>query len=134
MSAGLQLAGLRKDGTTFPVQVSLAPVTTAAGQFTLAVIRDAAEARQAEDLAALARDAATAQQEHLRLLDAVITGLFHAGLTLQASLELPADAVRARTEAALDVLDDIIRQVRGTAFAVASGQPAPPPAPSRDDR
>jgi anti-anti-sigma factor len=133
MAAGLRLAGLRKDGTTFPVQVSLAPVTTAAGQFTFAVIRDAAEARQAEDLAVLARDAATERQEHLRLLDAVITGLFHAGLTLQASLELPADAARARAEAVLDVLDDIIRQVRGTAFAVASGQP-PPPAPSRDDR
>jgi anti-anti-sigma factor len=132
MAAGLRLAGLRKDGTTFPVQVSLAPVTTTAGQFTLAVIRDAAEARQAEDLATLARDAVTERQEHLRLLDSVITGLFHAGLSLQASMELPADAARQRTEAALSVLDDIIRQIRGTVFAVASGQPVPPPAMRND--
>ncbi len=33
-------AGLRKDGATIPVRVSLTPVATAAGQFALAVIRD----------------------------------------------------------------------------------------------
>ena len=75
--------------------------------------------RLVEDLSALARETAAARQEHLRLLDAVITGLFQAGLSLQASLELPPDAARAHTEAALSVLDDIIGQVRGAAFAVA---------------
>jgi len=40
MGEGMQLAGLRKDGATFPVRVSLTPVTTASGQLTLAIIRD----------------------------------------------------------------------------------------------
>jgi len=40
MGAGMRLAGLRKDGTTFPVRIGLTPVTTVSGQFTLAVVRD----------------------------------------------------------------------------------------------
>jgi len=125
MGAGRQLAGLRKDGTTFPVRVGLTPVATASGQYTLAVIRDITGTGRFDDLAVLARDAAAARQEHLRLLDAVIAGLFRAGLSLQASEGLPADAARQRTAEVADGLDDIIRQVRGAAFA-EPGQPEPP--------
>ncbi|HUN34524.1 MAG TPA: PAS domain S-box protein [Trebonia sp.] len=73
------LVGLRKDGTTFPAQISLSPVRTAAGRFTLAVIRDVTETRRLADLAALARAAVTAEQEHRGrdLLDTIITALFH---------------------------------------------------------
>ena len=73
------LVGLRKDGTTFPAQISLSPVRTAAGRFTLAVIRDVTETRRLADLAALARAAVTAEQEHRSrdLLDTIITALFH---------------------------------------------------------
>ena len=82
----------------------------------------------------MAWDAAEAQRDHLRLLDAVITGLFHAGLGLQAAEGLPADDARQRTEAVLDGLDDLIRQIRAAAFA-EPGRPGPPPprAPG-DDR
>ena len=125
MSAGMQLAGRRKDGTTFPVRVSLTPVTTASGQLTLAVIRDVTGSGRLDDLAGMARDAAAAHREHLRLLDAVITGLFHAGLGLQAAEGLPADAARQRAEAVLGELDDLIRQIRGAAFADPD-QPGPP--------
>jgi anti-anti-sigma factor len=117
MGAGAQLAGLRKDGTTFPVRVSLIPVAAGSGQLVLAVIRDITGTGQLDDLAGLARDAAAAQHEHLRLLDAVITGLFHAGLSLQAAAGLPADGAGQRIEAVLGELDDIIRQIRGAAFA-----------------
>jgi PAS domain S-box-containing protein len=134
MGAGAQLAGLRKDGTTFPVRVSLTPVAAAAGQFTLAVIRDITGTGLPDDLAGLARDAAAAQQEHLRLLDAVIAGLFHAGLCLQTAADLPADAVRQRIDAALGDLDDIIRQIRNAAFTSRHHYVLPRPAPAGDDR
>ena len=123
MGAGLPLAGLRKDGTTFPARVSLIPVTVTAGLFTLAVIRDLTQPRHDGP----ARDAATAEQQHAELLDAVITGIFHAGLSLQAAIGLPAETAGQRIEAALGDLDDIIRGIRSTAFAPRSLlRPAPP--------
>jgi anti-anti-sigma factor len=73
---------------------------------------------------------AAVQQAHLGLLDAVVNGLFHVGLSLQDALELPADPARKRIEEALDDLDDVIREIRGTVFA-ARDRPAPPCAPRR---
>jgi hypothetical protein len=71
----------------------------------------------------MAWGAAEAQREHLQLLDAVIAGLFHAGLGLQAAEGLPAYDTGHRTEAVLGELDDLIRQIRAAAFA----EPCPPP-------
>jgi anti-anti-sigma factor len=134
MGAGRGLTGLRKDGSTFPVWISLTPVTTAAGQFTLAVIRDAADARLVAGVAALAREAAAARQEHLKLLDTVITDMFHAGLSLQTAVNLPGDAPRQHIEEALAHLDHIIRQIRDAVFA-GRDKPVPPrPAPPVDNR
>jgi PAS domain S-box-containing protein len=46
MSAGLDLCGRRRDGTEFPVDVSLAPVTGPTGTIVVAAIRDMTERRQ----------------------------------------------------------------------------------------
>ena len=76
--AGAQLAGLRKDGTTFPVRGRPHPGRLRSGQLTLVVIRDITGTARLDDLAVQARDAA-ARQEHLQLLDSVIAGLSRAG-------------------------------------------------------
>jgi PAS domain S-box-containing protein len=49
MDAGFQFAGRRKDGTEFPVDISLAPLQTGEGVKTIAAIRDVARRTIAEE-------------------------------------------------------------------------------------
>ena len=117
MAERARLAAQRKDGATFPVEISLSPVPTATERYVLAVIRDAAEARQRDDLADLARGVAAGQPQLAReLLDRVVQHLFQVGLSLQAAADLPGETVRERLGEAMDRLDEVIHEIRNYAF------------------
>lgn len=118
MGTDLQLFGRHRDGTLFPVEVSLSPITLEGEVHTVAAIRDVTERQEArarlllhEDRERIARD----------LHDLVIQRLFAAGMSLQSVTNLIESPVaRDRVIDVTDELDETIRAVRAAIFSVGS--------------
>ena len=112
-----RLVGLRKDGSTIPVTITLSPVPTASGHFVLVVVRDATQEHWQDDLTDLVRAVLAERAQHAEdLLDRVTGSLFHVGLSLDKAAGQPAELARERIGEALQRLDDTVREIRDHVF------------------
>jgi anti-anti-sigma factor len=130
MARRQRLVGLRGDGGTLPLQITLSPVPTATGRLTLAVVRDASQAAEREDLAGLADSALRQEERTEQLLDQVTRSLHHVGLSLHAAVDQPRDVARLRIGEALRRLDDTVQEIRAHALRTRARRDSPRASPN----
>ena len=128
MGRGLDLAARRADGSTFPVEISLAPAVVGGRDLVIASLRDVTASREANQELSAARQRVLLAEDHERIArdlhDTVIQRLFAAGLSLQSVLPVVPDSAKAKIERILDDQDDAIRELRTAIFGLSSKRAA----------
>lgn len=115
----------RKNGTLVEVSVTLSAMRDSSNQLVgySAVVSDITERRRSEEELSVARAEKEVFAERDRIArdlhDLVIQRLFASGMALQGVLNLaPRNEMRARIENVIDDLDQTIREIRSSIFAL----------------
>jgi PAS domain S-box-containing protein len=109
----VELAGQHKDGHEVPIELTLTriPETSPEGhRFALAVVRDLADRRAAENARAAYRELEIYRKHAAKLHDSIVQGLATAKMALELDMkDKSAEAIEETLRRARDLVDDLLR-------------------------